>query len=73
MLENHIFYRICEIDIPCGNSIITKGLSIVFPNLNNNSLKNIIVLDSAGNESHLLENDESINEKVLILMLVKRK
>ena len=62
--KSYILSRICEIDIPCGNSIITKGLSIVFPNLNNNSLKNIIVLDSAGNESLLLENDESINEKV---------
>ena len=53
--KTYILSKISKIDLPYGNSVITKGLSIKFPQLDVN--KNFILIDTVGNENPLLQSE----------------
>ena len=53
--KTYVLSRISKIDLPYGNSVITKGLSVKFPNLDKN--KNFLLIDTAGNENALLKKE----------------
>ena len=53
--KSFILTKLSNIEIPDGFNITTKGLSIIYPKIEN---KNIIFLDTAGFEIPLCENEE---------------
>ena len=53
--KSYILSKISQIDLPYGNSVITKGLSIKFPQLDEN--KNFLLIDTVGNENPLLQSE----------------
>ena len=55
--KSFLLSKISDIDLPIGESIKTKGLSIKFPQIENHSNRTIILLDSAGQETPVLNND----------------
>ena len=52
--KSFILCRISDITFPCGYSILTKGLSIRYPTIEN---QNFIFLDSSGFNQSLVNND----------------
>ena len=62
--KSFLLSKISKIELPVGTSIKTKGLSIKFPDLENYKNRNIILLDSAGQETPVL-NTEKLNESKL--------
>ena len=58
--KSFILSKISDIELPVGESIKTKGLSIKFPNLENHINRNITILDSAGQETPVLNNDKNV-------------
>ena len=61
--KSFILSKISDIDLPIGDSIKTKGLSIKFPVLDIYKNRNIILLDSAGQETPVLNNEKNIINK----------
>ena len=59
--KSFILSKISDIELPIGESIKTKGLSIKFPKLENHINRNITLLDSAGQETPVLNNEKNIN------------
>ena len=59
--KSFILSKISDIELPIGESIKTKGLSIKFPKLDNHINRNITLLDSAGQETPVLNNEKNIN------------
>ena len=59
--KSFILSKISDIELPVGESIKTKGLSIKFPQLENHIQRNITLLDSAGQETPVLNNDKIVN------------
>ena len=57
--KSYILSKISDIELPVGESIKTKGLSIKFPELKNYSNRTITLLDSAGQETPVLNNNKS--------------
>ena len=57
--KSFILSKISDIELPVGESIKTKGLSIKFPNLEGHINRNITILDSAGQETPVLNNDKN--------------
>ena len=58
--KSFILSKISDIDLPIGDSIKTKGLSIKFPVLEKYKNRNIILLDSAGQETPVLNNEKNM-------------
>ena len=58
--KSFILSKISDIELPIGESIKTKGLSIKFPKLDNHINRNITLLDSAGQETPVLNNEKNI-------------
>ena len=56
--KSFILSRISDIELPVGESIKTRGLSIKFPQLENHSKRKITLLDSAGQETPVLNNNK---------------
>ena len=52
--KSFLLQKIADIELPTGTSIKTEGLSIKCPDINSDN-KNIILIDSAGSETPLLE------------------
>ena len=52
--KSFLLQKIADIELPTGTSIKTEGLSIKCPDINSEN-KNIILIDSAGSETPLLE------------------
>jgi hypothetical protein len=61
--KSYVLSRISKIELPCGNTIITKGLSLKFPTDKN---KNFLLIDTVGNESPLLESEIDIHVSTII-------
>lgn len=59
--KSFLLSKISDIPLPIGTSIKTKGLSIKFPDLEKFKNKNIILLDSAGQETPVLNNKKNNN------------
>jgi len=59
--KSFILSRISKIDLASGYYINTKGLSIKYPELDSYKYRNIVLLDSAGLETPVL-NDENFGE-----------
>ena len=57
--KSFLLQKIADIELPTGTSIKTEGLSIKCPDINSDN-KNIILIDSAGSETPLLE-DSNFN------------
>ena len=57
--KSFILSKISDIELPVGESIKTKGLSIKFPQLENHTNRNITLLDSAGQETPVLNNNKN--------------
>jgi len=55
--KSFLLSKISDIDLPVGESIKTKGLSIKFPQIEQHSNRTITLLDSAGQETPVLNND----------------
>ena len=53
--KSFILSKISDIELPIGESIKTKGLSIKFPKLENHINRNITLLDSAGQETPVIK------------------
>lgn len=51
--------KISDIPLPIGTNIKTKGLRIKFPDLEKCKNKNILLLDSEGQETHVLNNNKN--------------
>ena len=58
--KSFILSKISDIELPVGESIKTKGLSIKFPQLENHTNRNITLLDSAGQETPVLNNNKNV-------------
>lgn len=56
--KSYILSKISDIELPVGESIKTKGLSIKFPDLKNFSNRTITLLDSDGQETPVLNNNK---------------
>ena len=56
--KSFILSRISDLELPIGESIKTKGLSIKFPQIENYSNRTITLLDSAGQETPVLNNNK---------------
>ena len=52
--KSFILAKLSDVDLPSGFEIQTKGLSVKYPTIEN---KNIILLDTAGFQTPLVEND----------------
>ena len=61
--KSFLLSKISEIDLPVGESIKTKGLIIKFPELKLYKNRTIILLDSAGQETPVLNYEKSENNK----------
>ena len=59
--KSFILSKISNNEIPIGNNITTKGLSIIYPDYDE---KNIICLDTAGFEVPLCEDDKNFVFKI---------
>ena len=57
--KSFLLQKLADIELPTGTSIKTEGLSIKCPDINSEN-KNIILIDSAGSETPLVE-DENFN------------
>jgi len=57
--KSFLLQKLANIELPSGTSIKTEGLSIKCPDINSEN-KNIILIDSAGSETPLVE-DENFN------------
>ena len=57
--KSFLLSQISDIELPSGESIKTKGLSIKFPDLEQYKNRNIILLDSAGQETPVLNNEKN--------------
>ena len=56
--KSFILSKMSGIDLPIGFSVKTKGLSIKFPDIEKYKNRNIILLDSAGQETPVLNYDK---------------
>ena len=62
--KSFILSKISEIELPTGTSIKTEGLSIKYPELEKYKERKIVLLDSAGLETPVLnENDKNENNE----------
>ncbi len=59
--KSFLLSKISDFDLPIGTSIKTKGLSFKFPDLKKYINKNIILIDSAGQETPVLDNNKNNN------------
>ena len=57
--------KISKIELPSGTSIRTEGLSIKYPELEHYKNRKIVLLDSAGLETPILKEDNTIIDKEL--------
>ena len=60
--KSFILSKLSGINFPSGTDIKTEGLSIKYPDLNKNTNKNIVLLDSAGLETPVLK-ENSLNPR----------
>ena len=60
--KSFILSRISKIDLPSGTSIKTEGLSIKYPELEGFKNREIALLDSAGLETPVLDEDRKVEE-----------
>ena len=60
--KSFILSKISKIDLPIGFSVKTKGLSIKFPDLNIHKNRKIILLDSAGQETPVINDEKNTTE-----------
>ena len=61
--KTFILSKLSKIKLPSGTSINTKGISVKYPKLEEESNKKFILLDSAGLESPILKKDNDEKEK----------
>ena len=61
--KSFILSKLSKILLPSGASINTKGISVIYPKLEEESNKKFILLDSAGLETPILKNDSSEEEE----------
>ena len=57
--KTFILSKLSKINLPSGTSISTKGISVKYPELEDNELRKYILLDSAGLESPIKKDDLS--------------
>ena len=62
--KSFILSRLSKITLPSGTSIRTEGLSIKYPELKEFKDRKIILLDSAGLETPVLNNDNNVEDEV---------
>ena len=60
--KSFILSKISKIGLPIGFSVKTKGLSIKFPDLNIHKNRKIILLDSAGQETPVINDEKNTTE-----------
>ena len=60
--KSFLLTKISQIDLPTGTNINTKGLSVKYPDLDEFSRREIILLDSAGLEMPVLKKDNNNNK-----------
>ena len=60
--KSFILSKISGINLPIGFSVKTKGLSIKFPDLNIHKNRKIILLDSAGQETPVINDEKNTTE-----------
>lgn len=74
MGKSFLLSKITKYDLPIGSSISTRGLSLKFPDLENqnkNNAKNFVIIDSAGMSTPVLyldkinENDKNKDDKLI--------
>ena len=53
--KTHILGQISKNELPSGHSVTTEGICVKYPTIENTT---VIILDSAGSEAPLVENDE---------------
>ena len=61
--KTFILSKLSKILLPSGTSINTKGISVKYPNLEEESNKKFILLDSAGLETPILKKDSDAEEE----------
>lgn len=61
--KTFILSKLSKINLPSGTSINTKGLSIKYPKLDEESNKKFILLDSAGLETPILKKEDEKDEE----------
>ena len=61
--KSFLLSKISKIDLPSGTSIRTEGLSIKYPNLEGFENRKIVLLDSAGLETPVLQLETTVNDK----------
>ncbi len=57
--KTFILSKLSKINLPSGTSISTKGISVKYPELEDNALRKYILLDSAGLETPIKKDDLS--------------
>ncbi len=60
--KSFLLNKLSNFDLPVSTTIRTEGLSLKYPDLTKEKLKNIILLDSAGTETPLTLTDEEVNQ-----------
>ena len=63
--KSFILSKLSKVNLPDGTSIKTEGISIKYPKMEEGKKAKYILMDSAGFENALLENDEFTNDPEL--------
>ncbi len=61
--KSFLLSKISQIDLPSGTNIRTEGLSIKYPDLEKYTNRKIVLLDSAGLETPVLNDDDNEKEE----------
>ena len=71
--KSTILKRISGFDLPTGYSIKTEGLSIKYPELEKYPNLKLVLLDSAGRETPVLNNKKDLNNNNSIIFMEKSR